>query len=159
MNISLGPRSRETETTYFLKAQDPAIRATLPQKAQTLAEFLADYEQSLQPGSSSFGRVIYADGQQVGAVWCYCIDPAEEPNAMVSFCVFEPQLWGRGIATEALSLFLAEAQPRFGLRSVGAFTFERNAASLRTLEKNGFSLRERFQEEGVWSCYLQRDFK
>lgn len=158
MTITLGPRSRETETIYYLKVQQPAIRATLPQKAQSLEEFLTDYEQSLLPGSGSFGRVVYADGQQVGAVWCYCINPQEEPNAMVSFCIFEPQLWGQGIATEALGLFLQEARPRFGLKSVGAFCYRDNAASLRTLEKNRFTLRESFQEEGVWSCYFQWDF-
>ena len=39
--------------------------------------------------------------------------------------------------------------------SLGAFTFASNIASIRVLEKNGFTRREEFEEDGILSCYLQ----
>jgi len=153
MTISLGERTAETAAAYFQKARDPAIRRTLPQKAQTLEEALADFRQTQEPGAKSFGRTIWADGQYVGDVWCCGMDPDGDPQAMVSYCVFAKELWGRGAATRALGLFLEEIRGRFGLERIGAFTFSANAASIRVLEKNGFRLAEAFTEDGVESRY------
>lgn len=156
MTITLGERTAETVAIYFEKTRSPAIRKTLPQKAQTLEEALADFRRTQEPGAQSFGRTVYADGKYVGDVWCYCMDPVDDPQAMVSYCVFEPELWGRGAATEALGLFLAEIRERFALERVGAFTFADNTASIRVLEKNGFRLEEAFIEDGIESCYYLR---
>lgn len=155
--IALQARTAETVTQYFEKANTPAIRAVLPQKAKTLSEALADFEQTQLPGARSYGRTIHVDGRYIGDVWCYCIDKSEEPNAMVSYCIFEPDYYGKGIATEALRLFMAEIRSKFGLKSLGAFTYLSNTASIRVLEKNGFTLREEFTEDGVKSCYLQTE--
>lgn len=156
MKIALGDRTAETVTIYFEKTRSPAIQNTLPQKARTVEEALADFRETQSPGAQSFGRTIYADGQYVGDVWCYCMAPDDTPQAMVSYCVFEPLLWGRGVATKALELFLEEIRKRFGLERVGAFTFAANTGSIRVLEKNGFQLRESFAEDGVESAYYQR---
>lgn len=156
MSVKLGQRTEETVAVYFERAQSAVIRAVLPQRARTLEEALADYRRTLEPGASSFGRTILADGQYVGDVWCYCMDRSGDPQAMVSYCVFETALWGRGIAARALGLFLAELRERFGLERVGAFTFSENAASIRVLEKNGFHREESFTEDGVESGYYLR---
>lgn len=156
MKITLGGRTAETVAVYFEKTRSPAIRSALPQKAQTLEEALADFRKTRSPGANSFGRTIHADGQYVGDVWCYCMDPAGDPQAMASYCVFEPELWGRGVATKALGLFLEEIRERFGLERVGAFAFASNTGSIRVLEKNGFRLQESFTEDGVESGYYQR---
>lgn len=159
MKISLGDRTAETVRIYFERAGTPEIRAVLPQKAKTVEEALEDYEKTLLPGAASYGRTIIADGDYIGDVWCYCIDPEEEPNAMVSYCVFEKDFRSKGIATEALSLFLDEIQEKFGLKTVGAFTFADNTASIKVLEKNGFVLAEDFSEDGRESKYFERAFK
>lgn len=156
MTVTLRERTAETVAVYFEKTRSPVIRKTLPQKAQTVDEALADFQKTQAPGATSFGRTIYADGQYVGDVWCYCMDPDGDPQAMVSYCVFEQDLWGRGIAARALELFLGEVQERFGLERIGAFTFAANTPSIRVLEKNGFRLRETFVEDGVESGYYQR---
>ena len=49
-----------------------------------------------------------------------------------------------------------QAVERFSLRSVGAFTFADNKASIRVLEKNGFAVQESFVEDGRESVYLER---
>ncbi len=154
--IRLGTRTEETVRIYFEKAQDPRIKAVLPQKAQSVEEALADYRETLLPGAASYGRTILADGVYVGDVWCYAIDPGDEPNAMLSFCLLDERLLGRGITTEAVGLFLREAGAKYALKTVGAFSFSDNAASIRVLEKNGFVLCEEFVEAGRASKYFQR---
>ncbi len=51
---------------------------------------------------------------------------------------------------------MQQAVERFSLRSVGAFTFADNKASIRVLEKNGFAVQESFVEDGRESVYLER---
>lgn len=156
MEVSLGKRTAETAAVYFERTRCPAIQKFLPQRAQTLEEALADYRKTQEPGAKSFGRTIQADGRYVGDVWCYCMDPSGDPQAMVSYCVFERELWGQGIAARALGLFLEEIRERFGLERVGAFTFSENAVSIRVLEKNGFHREESFIEDGVESAYFEK---
>ena len=156
MKITLEERTAETAAVYFKKTRSPVIQKALPQKAQTAEEALADFRKTQEPGADSFGRTIHANGQYVGDVWCYCMDPAGDPQAMVSYCVFEQDLWGQGAATQALGLFLEEIRTRFGLERVGAFAFAANTGSIRVLEKNGFRLQESFVEDGVESGYYLR---
>ena len=101
MNIRFGNRTEETVRIYFEASCDPAIKDVLPQKAQSVEEAIDDYRKALLPGATSYGRTILADGAYVGDIWCYCIDTNDEPNAMLSYCVFEKSLWNRGIATAA----------------------------------------------------------
>lgn len=155
MHIQLLPRTAEHVRIWFQRTGTPELLAALPRSAQTLEQALEDFERAQQPGSTSFGRCIYADGVYVGDVWCYCIHE-DDPDAMLSYGIFEPELWGKGIATEAVQLFLAEVMPRFSLKTVGAFTFADNKASIRVLEKNGFSMQEEFMEDGRLSCYWER---
>ena len=156
MKIELRQRTAETVLKYFQMAQDPEIKRFLPQKAATLEEALADYQKTLLPGSTSYGRTIWLDGVYAGDIWCYCLQ-AEEPNAMVSYCVFEKEFWGRGAASGALSLFLTEIAARFQVKTLGAFTYSANAASIRVLLKNGFQEMETFLEDGVESKYFQME--
>lgn len=156
MKISLRERTKESVAIYFEKAKDKEIKKVLPQKAQTLEEALEDYSQTLKEGATSYGRTIWADEKYVGDIWCYGIDMNEEPNAMLSYCVFEKEYWQQGVATEALKLFLEEIIEKFQFETVGAFTFASNLGSIRVLEKNGFLMLEEFEEDGVESQYFQR---
>ena len=155
MVTTLGERTAETVRIYFEKANRPEIKKVLPQKAKTVEEALADYEKTRLPGATSFGQTILADGRYVGDIWCYCIDMEDEPNCMVSFCVFELESWSKGIATAALKLFIEAIRAKYGVKTIGAFTYASNLASVRVLEKNGFSVMEEFEENGVLSKYLQ----
>ena len=155
MEITLGTRTADTVKIYFEKANRPEIRQVLPQKATNVEEALADYEKTLLPDATSFGQTVYADGRYIGDVWCYCINMDDDPNCMVSFCIFEPEYWSRGIATAALGLFMEQVFERCNVKTIGAFAFARNKASIRVLEKNGFVVMEEFEEDGVWSKYLR----
>ena len=153
MEITVRDRTANTAATYFEKAQQLEIKQMLPQKATSVEEALADFAKTQLPGATSYGRTIYADGHYIGDVWIYGIDMKDTPNAMLSYCIFEKEMWGKGAATQGVRLFLEEVRDRFGLQTVGAFTYAVNAASIRVLEKNGFSLVESFSEEGILSQY------
>lgn len=156
--IELRPRTEATVRTYFERAQDEEIKKTLPQKAKTVEEALADYEKTLLPDATSYGKSVYADGVHVGDVWAYCIGGGD-PDAMLSFCIFKKSLWGKGIATEAVRQFLSEIQTKYRLKTVGAFTYSKNAASRKVLQANGFREVETFTEDGKESKYLQLELK
>ena len=92
MLITLEKRTADTVRIYFEKANRQEIKQVLP--AKTVEEALEDYERTQAPDASSFGQTIYVDGKYVGDVWCYCIDLNDEPNCMVSYCIFDTDYWG-----------------------------------------------------------------
>lgn len=157
MKIELRERTEGHVRTYFEKTQDAQIASMLHQTAQTVEQAVENFRKTLLPGATSYGRTIYAEGQYVGDIWCYCIDLDDEPNAMLSYCLFEKKLWNKGIATEALGQFLEDIVPRFGLKSVGAFAWCANTASLKVMEKNGFRQVETFMEDGMEAAYCQKE--
>ena len=155
MIITLEKRTADTVRIYFEKTNRPEIKQVLPQKAKTVEEALQNYEKTLLPNATSFGQTVYVDGKYVGDVWCYCIDMDDEPNCMLSFCIFELEYWSKGIATTAVNIFIKKVCAQYKVKNIGAFTFSHNNASIRVLEKNGFVIVEEFEEDGVWSKYLQ----
>lgn len=156
MDIELRSRQMEEVRIYFEKTEDDEINEMLPRSVMSIEQAIENYNKSLLPDASSFGKTIYLDGKYIGDVWCYCIDKNDTPEAMLSYCIFEKTLWGQGIATESVAKFLNEIKQKYDLKSVGAFCFSKNAASLRVLEKNGFVLMETFIENGIQSCYLEK---
>jgi RimJ/RimL family protein N-acetyltransferase len=77
-------------------------------------------------------RTIVCDGRVVGSVLSYEMDGKPE----VSYWIDKPY-WGRGIATRALSAFLADVNRA---RPIYAHVVHDNVASLRVLEKCGFTV-------------------
>lgn len=156
MIVTLQKRTAEHVRIYFEKTNNDRIKRFLPQKARTVEEALEDYEKTLLPGANSFGQTIYADGRYIGDVWCYCIDPADEPNCMLSFCIFDQDYCSKGAASAAVAQFVRNMRDLYAVRTIGAFTFADNIASIRVLEKNGFICMEKFEEDGIKSRYYQR---
>lgn len=157
MVITLRERTEDHVKVYFEKASDPEIKKWLPQKAKTLDEAIRDFHLSLAPESTSFGRTIYANERYVGDIWCYCIGDEPEPDGMISYCIFEKDLWNKGIAKAAVSHFLNLLREKFSLHHIGAFTYSANSASISVLLSNGFILCEEFEEDGIMSVYFQKD--
>ena len=157
MNLALKTRTADHVRIYFSRTQDPEIREMLPSGVQTLEEALANFAQAQKPDAASYGRTIYVDEEYVGDIWCYCIDPSDEPQAMDSYCIFEKSRWNQGIATAALGEFLKEIVPKYSLQSIGAFTYSANLPSIQVLVRNGFTQRQVFTEDGRESRYFQLD--
>lgn len=152
--LSLRERTEQHARRFFREAQKPDIKAFLPLKAQTEEEAAEDYRKTKLPGAASFGKTVYLGEKYVGDVWCYGIDPQDDPQAMLSYCIFDSAARNRGVATCAVGLFLNEIAAAFGVKRIGAFTYLANAASVRVLEKNGFAMAEQPDEQ---SGYFVRD--
>lgn len=155
MKIVLDKRTIKTVEIYYEQSKQPIIKSMLPQTVCTLEEAVSYYQETLLPTATSYGRTIKVDSEYVGDIWCYRIRKDENPNAMLSYCVFNKSFWNKGIASEAVCLFLEEVAKRYKLGTIGAFTFSDNIASIKVLEKVGFSFVEDFTEDGKKSKYYQ----
>jgi len=157
--ITLRERNRQHVQIYFQKTRDEEIQRMIPGGAKSLEDALALYEASTQKGATSYGRTIYCDDDYIGDIWCYCLDIEANPNAMLSFCIFEKAYCYKGIATIAVSLFIEEISEKFRVISLGAFLYTNNTGSMRVLEKNGFAVKERWIEDGKESCYREANIR
>lgn len=86
--------------------------------------------------TSTVNRTIVVDGQLAGSIASFVLDGERDVGYWIG-----REFWGRGIATEALRLFLADEQRR----PLHAVIVRHNHASRRVLEKCGFVL---VREEG-----------
>jgi RimJ/RimL family protein N-acetyltransferase len=96
---------------------------------QTDRQAFLDRMARIRADTSASNRVIDVDGAIAGTIASFRIDDQLE----VTYWVDRTQ-WGRGIASAALQLLLAETVER----PVFARAASDNAASLRVLEKAGF---------------------
>ena len=81
---------------------------------------------------------IDVNGEAVGGIGLVLHDDVERCSAEVGYWLGE-QFWGRGIATAALKNFTEYSLNEFNLTRVFAVPYARNAASIRVLEKVGYS--------------------
>ena len=77
------------------------------------------------------------DGEAVGGIGIELHTDVERVSAEIGYWLGE-SMWGRGIATEALTAVTAEAFKRFELTRLYALPFADHAASVRVLEKAGY---------------------
>lgn len=80
---------------------------------------------------------IEVDGEAAGAIGYVIGTDVERYSAEIGYWLGEA-LWGRGIATEALTLVVGHVFERLNLLRLFAVPFADNAASIRVLEKAGF---------------------
>ncbi|MEO8523060.1 MAG: GNAT family protein [Acidobacteriota bacterium] len=80
---------------------------------------------------------IEVDGEAAGAIGYVIGTDVERYSAEIGYWLGEA-LWGRGIATEALTLVAGHVFDRTNLLRLFAVPFADNAASIRVLEKAGF---------------------
>lgn len=146
--VSLKERTRDHVKIYFQNTQDEEIKRMLPSVVKT-------EEEAQKPGASSYGQTIYYGETYIGDIWCYNMDIEESPNGMLSYCIFDKMFWNKGIATEAVGLFLKELRQNYQMKELGAFLYASNAASRRVLEKNGFVKSETIVEDGIESFYYE----
>ncbi len=87
-------------------------------------------------------RTILYEGQVAGSVLCHSWDGDPELSYWLG-----KEFWGKGIATQALSLFLDVVC----VRPLYARVAKDNLASIRVLEKNEFELKE----QGKWYSHAR----
>ena len=131
MNVSLRPlEDRDLDTIYQQVADPESIRmAAFTAEDQTDRGAFLNRMSRLRADTSVSHRVIDVDGTVAGTIGSFRIDNQLE----VTYWVDRAQ-WGKGIATGALQILLAETAER----PVHARVASDNVGSLRVLEKAGF---------------------
>lgn len=155
VDIMLRTRTKNHVITFWEKTQDEEIKKSFPFSIESLEKALLLFEESIKENALSYGKVIYFEGKYIGDIWCYGIDECNEKMAMLSIIIFEKELWGKGIATEAAKAFVKEVFNKFGIDKIGAFTYSSNYGSIGLLEKVGFFQIEAFVENGIESIYFE----
>ncbi len=82
---------------------------------------------------------IVCDGKVTGSIGCKTKDDISRKTTEIGYFVGE-NYWGRGIATEAVSLLTDFISTRMDIIRIEATVFAANHASMRVLHKNGFCL-------------------
>lgn len=112
----------------FANQQDPAATEMAAFPARDEETFGAHWRKILADESVTC-RTILVDGEVAGTINSW----QQDGLAQVGYWIGR-EFWGRGVATEALRLFLMEV----GTRPLNAHVAKTNVGSLRVLEKCGF---------------------
>jgi RimJ/RimL family protein N-acetyltransferase len=131
MNVSLRPlEDRDLDTIYQQVTDPESVRmAAFTAEDQTDRRAFLNRMSRLRTDTSVSYRVIDVDGAIAGAIGSFRIDDQLE----VTYWVDRAQ-WGKGIASAALQILLAETAER----PLYARAASDNVGSLRVLEKAGF---------------------
>ena len=131
MNVSLRPlEDRDLDTIYQQVTDPESVRmAAFTAEDQTDRRAFLNRMSRLRADTSISYRVIDVDGAIAGTIASFRIDNQPE----VTYWVDRTQ-WGKGIASAALQILLAETAER----PLYARAASDNVGSLRVLEKAGF---------------------
>ncbi len=89
-----------------------------------------------------FNFAIVVDGRAVGGIGLHMLEGAYGHVANVGYWL-APKMWGRGIATDALGVYVRYAFDTLEVERLQSSVFGWNPASARVLEKCGFRLEGR----------------
>ena len=128
--VSLRQITPDDLPALFENQYDPASAAMAGVPSKEEADFYAHRER-VRANPENETRAIIVDGELAGDV----VSWADEGGRHVGYRS-APRVWGRGVATAALQLFLKEITER----PLNADLLQSNVGSRRVLEKNGFRL-------------------
>ncbi|GJQ28803.1 MAG: N-acetyltransferase GCN5 [Phycisphaerae bacterium] len=134
-SIALRPTTRDDLDTLFRIQADPAGNALAGTKPRTRDAYFAVWD-TILTDPAVIPRSILADGLLVGSINQFRMENANAVGYWI-----DRAWWGRGVASRALALFLAEVPTR-PLHATVALD---NAASRRILEKHGFALTHTYE--------------
>jgi [ribosomal protein S5]-alanine N-acetyltransferase len=100
---------------------------------------------------------IEVGGEAVGAIGIELHTDVERVSAEIGYWLGEA-VWGRGIATEALTAVTAEAFKRFDITRLYAVPFADHAASVRVLEKAGYVREGRLRQSAIKDGKIRDQF-
>ncbi len=146
--VSLGVPLRDDLHKAWLWYNDRDVRRYLLEPAEVFfyEDELEWYEtlRKEKKHEKVFAIVENSSRSLVGFIGLHNIDQ-ENGHAEIGYFL-SPGYWGRGYATEAVSLISQYAFEWLNLRKVYARVYAPNEASRRALEKNGFQLAGRWKE-------------
>jgi [ribosomal protein S5]-alanine N-acetyltransferase len=153
--ISLRPVV-EKDAGYYKWFNDPAItrhscHGLFPNSQEKQKTHIREMNKSST--DLQLGIIINGSGQFIGVVGLHQIDWSNK-RADISIIIGEKKFWGRGYASEVISLLLSHAFGKMGLHKVTAGMTADNVPSTKAFEKNGFKkdgrLRDHFAYQDRW---------
>jgi len=142
----------DLEALYDQQADQVAAEmAAFPSRDR--ATFVNHWNTRILVNPTGLARAVIADGAVAGNIISW-IDP-DTGHRLFGYWLGR-EFWGRGIATEAVRLYLAELTERPVYADVAAH----NIGSQRVLEKNGFvreSAEPRPSEDGIELFFYRLD--
>jgi RimJ/RimL family protein N-acetyltransferase len=126
---------------------DPRIRGTLGSVLAYTERGQREWYDSLGPSDLPF--LVCVDGDPVGYVALEDYFPAWANAEAVGYV--DPDHWGEGYATEALSLLCEHAFSTLGLHRLYASAQATNGGSRQVLDRNGFTEEGRMREHAYVS--------
>ena len=129
-NVQLRDVGAADLALFFEHQRDPVAVALVMFRSRDEAEF-AEHWAKLLADETKLKKTIVVDGQVVGNIGSWTSEGKREVGYWI-----DRAFWGRGIATAALTEFLRLEQ----IRPLHAGVAKHNAASIRILQKCGFTL-------------------
>jgi RimJ/RimL family protein N-acetyltransferase len=125
---------------FYQNQADPIAYQMAAYPSKDWESFLAHWKNILADETNRFQTIVY-QGQVAGNVLSFLMDGKREVGYWLG-----REFWGKGIATQALALFLQQEQtrPLYGV------VIKHNAASKRVLENCGFHLQAEEAEQVIF---------
>jgi [ribosomal protein S5]-alanine N-acetyltransferase len=121
----------------------------------TVQNFVSEMRRS--PDTYLFAIVHLGSGRHIGNIKVGPVNRVHQ-HCDVGYFVGDRDMWGRGIATEAIRLATQFAFERLGVHRVQAVVDADNAGSAKALERVGYTkegiLRQKLFMEGRWNDQL-----
>ncbi len=127
--ISLRPVEEGDLELFYENQADPEWSAMAAVESRDRDTFLA-HQRRVQSDPNNINRTVEIDGQVCGSV----VSWLDEGRRLVGYG-YGRHFWGRGIASEALRVFVDEVMRE---RPLYAYVAASNVGSQRVLEKSGF---------------------
>jgi RimJ/RimL family protein N-acetyltransferase len=128
---------------FFEFQRDPVANEMAAFPARDREAFMTHWTTNIMHNDAGRHRTILVNGEVVGNILSW----ADPEGTLVGYWIGREH-WGKGVATRALALFIAEVEER---RPIHAHVVKHNAGSIRVLEKCGFRIvgEETIEESGV----------
>ena len=138
MDVTLRETTLEDVPILFEHQLDPVASEMAAFPSRDWDAFVA-HDAKLRLDPTAIRRTIVADGEVVGSIGVWGEDGRE-----IGYWI-DRAAWGKGIASAAVAVLLAEVQER----PITAHVAEHNVGSKRVLERNGFVETSREREEDL----------
>lgn len=137
--VTLRATTEDDLPAFFEFQRDPVANEMAAFPARDHEAFMEHWRVNILGDAAVRNRTILYDGVVAGNIGCW----GTFEERLVGYWIAR-ELWGKGIATRALSLFLLDV----GERPLYAHAAKHNVGSIRVLEKCGFAIvREQTVEE------------
>ena len=130
MDVELRDVTVEDVEVFYEQQLDPEARRVAVFPLREHDAFTTHWREKILANEDNLAWTIIAGGEVAGNILCWEQDGKREVGYWIG-----KEFWGRGIATEALSLLLREVTER----PLYAHVARSNIGSIRVLEKCGFT--------------------